>query len=127
MAHVTHETGWTVAVTGDHAGIPAVAIADELARSVAVEVHGAGGNPQPMRVAAGDTTHEARTLVELRARYGGGARRPATIVVPTREGDIVITSTEPSGFAIASDQRFLRMALALAFLEVPLDVSWSDA
>ena len=104
----------------------AAAIADELARSVAVEIHGAGGHSQPMRVTAGDTSHDARTLAQLRERYGG-TLRPQTIVVPTSEGEIVITATDPAGFSISSNKRFLRMALALAFTDVPLEVTWTEA
>jgi len=123
---VTRGSGWAIAITGDHAGVPAVSIADELARTFALEVHGAGGSAHPMRVEVGDTTYEARTLAHLRDRFGG-VHRPATIIVPTSEGEIIVTSTDPAGFTIPSEQRFTRMALALAFTDVPLEVDWTEA
>jgi len=126
VAHVTRGSGWTIAIAGDHAGIPAVAIADELARAFALEVHGAGGSPHPMRVQVGDASHDLRTLAHLRERFGG-CNRPATILVPTSEGEIIVRSTDPAGFAIPSEQRFIRMALALAFTDVPLEVNWTEA
>ena len=126
VAHVTRGSGWTIAITGDHAGVPAVAIADELARTFALEVHGAGSSPHSMRVQVGDVSHDVRTLVQLRERFGGKFR-PGTIVVPTSEGEIIVSSTDPAGFAIPSEQRFLRMALALAFTDVPLEVHWTEA
>ena len=123
---MTRGSGWAIAITGDHAGVPAVSIADELARAFSVEVHGAGGSNHPMRVHVGDTTHDVRTLAHLREHFGGD-HRPATIHVPTSEGEITVSSTDPAGFTIPSEQRFIRMALALAFTDVPLEVNWTEA
>lgn len=102
----------------------ASAIAEELARAFAAEVHSAGGIDKPMRVATRVETRDAKTLAQLREIYTG-TTGDLTLTIPTIEGDVIVQSlVGESGFSVLTNQRFIRMALALAFTDVPLPVEW---
>jgi hypothetical protein len=116
--------GWKIKVTADHAGVPASAITEELARAFAAEVHSAGGMNEPMRVAIRVETRDANTLAQLREIYSG-TPDDVTLTIPTIEGDVIVqTLAGENGFSVLTNQRFIRMALALAFTDVPLPVEW---
>ena len=120
------DEGWEISVTADHAGVPASAIAEELARAFAAEVHSAGGVKKPMRLEIHVQTHDAKTLAELREIYSG-TTDDVTLTIPTIEGDVIVkTRPGENGFSVLSGQRFIRMALALAFTDVPLPVEWKS-
>lgn len=116
--------GWEIGVTAEHAGVPASAIAEEIARTFAAEVHSVGGVEKPMRVAIRVETRDAKTLAQLREIYAGNTAA-VTLTIPTIEGDVIVrTLAGENGFSIATNQRFIRMALALAFTGLPLPVEW---
>ncbi len=116
--------GWTVTITAAHAGVPAAAIAEELARAFAVEVHTAGGVHKPIRVTMGDDARDAKTLAELREMYSGKSK-DVTLTISTIEGAVIVkTLAGQNVFSVLTSQRFVRMALALAFTDVPLPVEW---
>jgi len=77
-----------------------------------------------MRVATRVETRDAKTLAQLREIYTG-TTGDLTLTIPTIEGDVIVQSlVGESGFSVLTNQRFIRMALALAFTDVPLPVEW---
>jgi len=115
---------WRITVTAAHADVPAAAIAEELARAFATEVHTAGGVKKPMRAATQFETTNATSLAQLRGLYLSTSS-DTTITIPTIEGDVIVkTLAGKNTFSILTGQRFIRMALALAFSDVPIPVEW---
>jgi len=115
---------WRITVTAAHADVPAAAIAEELARAFATEVHTAGGVKKPMRAATQFETTDATSLAQLRGLYLSTSS-DTTITIPTIEGDVIVkTLAGKNTFSILTGQRFIRMALALAFSDVPIPVEW---